>query len=155
MECVKVSRSDTTHRTFFEKSLNDHIKTSFVSASYSHHQKSIICDAPSSGDSPRRLISFVGGLDLTNGRWDTPNHELFATITKEHDGDFYQNNAAGVKENHGPRQPWHDIHMKLEGPIASDVLQNFIERWKKQGLQSAESPEFPSDEIIMNLIKTF
>ena len=82
MECVKASRSDTTHRKFFEKRLDEHIKSSFVSVSYSHHQKSIICDAPSSGDNPRRLVSFVGGLDLTNGRWDTPNHELFATITK-------------------------------------------------------------------------
>ena len=120
--------------------------------SYSHHQKSIICDAPSNGDDPRRLISFVGGLDLTNGRWDTPNHELFATITNEHDGDFYQNNAEGISANHGPRQPWHDIHMKLEGPIAGDVLENFIERWKKQGLPK-ECPYFPKDEIVKNLIK--
>lgn len=32
----------------------------------------------------------------------------------------------------GPRQPWHDIHSRLEGPIAWDVLQNFHQRWEKQ-----------------------
>ena len=76
------------------------------------------------------MIAFVGGLDLTNGRWDTPSHELFSTITNEHKGDFSQNYATAVSENYGPREPWHDIHMKLEGPIASDILQNFIERWR-------------------------
>nr|TKS17451.1 phospholipase D alpha 1-like [Populus alba] len=33
----------------------------------------------------------------------------------------------------GPREPWHDIHSRLEGPIAWDVLFNFEQRWKKQG----------------------
>ena len=32
----------------------------------------------------------------------------------------------------GPRQPWHDIHAKVEGPIAWDVLTNFQQRWAKQ-----------------------
>lgn len=32
----------------------------------------------------------------------------------------------------GPRQPWHDIHSRLEGPIAWDVLENFHQRWEKQ-----------------------
>ncbi|CAB4266762.1 unnamed protein product [Prunus armeniaca] len=32
----------------------------------------------------------------------------------------------------GPREPWHDIHCKLEGPVAWDVLYNFEQRWKKQ-----------------------
>ena len=98
------------------------------------------------------MIAFVGGLDLTNGRWDTPSHELFSTITNEHKGDFSQNYATGVSENYGPREPWHDIHMKLEGPIASDILQNFIERWRKQGLPK-EYPDFPMDESVRSLIE--
>jgi phospholipase D1/2 len=31
-----------------------------------------------------------------------------------------------------PREPWHDIHAKVEGPAAVDVAINFIERWVKQ-----------------------
>ena len=33
----------------------------------------------------------------------------------------------------GPREPWHDIHCELSGPVAYDVYQNFYERWQKQG----------------------
>jgi phosphatidylserine/phosphatidylglycerophosphate/cardiolipin synthase-like enzyme len=31
----------------------------------------------------------------------------------------------------GPREPWHDLHSKINGPAAYDVLQNFQERWIK------------------------
>lgn len=31
----------------------------------------------------------------------------------------------------GPRQPWHDLHCKIEGHAAYDVLTNFEQRWKK------------------------
>ncbi|KAL9167475.1 hypothetical protein ABFS82_05G100600 [Erythranthe guttata] len=31
----------------------------------------------------------------------------------------------------GPRQPWHDLHCKIEGPAAYDMLKNFEQRWKK------------------------
>lgn len=31
----------------------------------------------------------------------------------------------------GPRQPWHDLHCRLEGPAAYDVLTNFEQRWRK------------------------
>ena len=104
----------------------------FSNAMYSHHQKSVICDA----DGPmhyRRLIAFVGGLDLTDGRYDTPNHELYSTLLNEHANDFRNKNANSVPPTQGPREPWHDIHCKVEGPIANDVFLNFHERWSKQG----------------------
>lgn len=28
-----------------------------------------------------------------------------------------------------PREPWHDLHSKIDGPAAYDVLANFEERW--------------------------
>ena len=31
----------------------------------------------------------------------------------------------------GPRQPWHDLHCKIDGPAAYDVLKNFEQRWRK------------------------
>ena len=45
---------------------------------------------------------------------------------------------ANVKPTEGPREPWHDIHSKLEGSIAHDVFINFRERWDKQGLRDNE-----------------
>ena len=32
----------------------------------------------------------------------------------------------------GPREPWHDIHCRLIGPVAYDVYLNFYERWSRQ-----------------------
>ncbi|CAL5006834.1 unnamed protein product [Urochloa decumbens] len=31
----------------------------------------------------------------------------------------------------GPRQPWHDLHCRLDGPAADDVLRNLQQRWSK------------------------
>ena len=37
----------------------------------------------------------------------------------------------------GPREPWHDIHCRLKGPVAHDLLLNFTDRWLKQEAQDA------------------
>ena len=37
-----------------------------------------------------------------------------------------QGNVAGC-----PREPWHDLHCRIDGPAAYDVLVNFEERWFK------------------------
>ena len=34
----------------------------------------------------------------------------------------------------GPREPWHDVHSRAEGPVAIDCLTNFEQRWRKQVL---------------------
>jgi len=99
---------------------------------WTHHQKSVILDDEVAGNpDKRRIIAFVGGLDLTDGRWDTPEKSLFRSLATEHAGDFHQV-WPGIVSSCGPRQPWQDIHSKLEGPVARDVLQNFAERLKKQ-----------------------
>jgi phospholipase D1/2 len=36
-----------------------------------------------------------------------------------------------VNDERGPREPWHDLHSKIDGPAAFDVLKNFEERWLK------------------------
>ena len=84
-------------------------------------------------------MAFVGGLDLTGGRYDTPDHELFKTLLVEHGNDDYMgndfrnSNAKFLSPTQGPREPWHDIHSKVEGQIAYDVFLNFKERWERQG----------------------
>ncbi|OEL16021.1 Phospholipase D alpha 2, partial [Dichanthelium oligosanthes] len=99
---------------------------------YSHHQKSVIVDVEDGA--LRRIVSFVGGLDLTNGRYDTQEHSLFRTLKAAHSQDFYQGNIPPASPAMGgPREPWHDIHCKIEGPAAWDVLHNFEQRWRKQG----------------------
>jgi len=100
---------------------------------FSHHQKTIICDEAVAGDSwqRRRIVAFLGGLDITDGRWDTPKKSLFSTLSSDHSNDFY-NAWGGINPQLGPRQPWQDAHCKVCGPIARDVMTNFEQRWKKQ-----------------------
>nr|O04883.1 RecName: Full=Phospholipase D alpha 1; Short=PLD alpha 1; AltName: Full=Choline phosphatase 1; AltName: Full=Phosphatidylcholine-hydrolyzing phospholipase D 1 [Spuriopimpinella brachycarpa]AAB70463.1 phospholipase D [Spuriopimpinella brachycarpa] len=107
-----------------------------ISTIFTHHQKIVVVDSemPTSGSENRRVVSFVGGIDLCDGRYDTPFHSLFRTLDTAHHDDFHQPNFEGAAiTKGGPREPWHDIHSRLEGPVAWDVLFNFEQRWRKQG----------------------
>ncbi|KAL5729610.1 phospholipase D [Ranunculus cassubicifolius] len=107
-----------------------------VSTMFTHHQKIVVVDSemPGGGSEQRRIVSFVGGIDLCDGRYDTAFHSLFRTLDTVHHDDFHQPNFPGASiTKGGPREPWHDIHCRLEGPIAWDVLYNFEQRWRKQG----------------------
>ena len=134
IHCILVPRTKTSEG-FYDNWFVD----KFQNVTYSHHQKTVLCDTSCTGSDRRRLIAYLGGLDLTKGRWDTPNHELFSTLANEHKGDFMnamihpKASAHPNIESQGPREPWHDIHCKVEGKIAYDVFCNFRERWNKQG----------------------
>uniref|UniRef100_Q70EW5 Phospholipase D alpha 1 n=1 Tax=Cynara cardunculus TaxID=4265 RepID=PLDA1_CYNCA len=107
-----------------------------VSTMFTHHQKIVVVDheLPRGGSQKRRVMSFVGGIDLCDGRYDSAFHPLFSTLDSAHHDDFHQPNYAGASiAKGGPREPWHDIHSRVEGPIAWDVLFNFEQRWRKQG----------------------
>ena len=69
-------------------------------------------------------------LISADGRYDTPSHHLFRTLPTEHRDDFYQPCEPQIKANVGPRLPWQDIHAKIEGPAARDVMINFVERYE-------------------------
>lgn len=112
-----------------------------VGTIYTHHQKNVIVDADA-GNYRRKIIAFVGGLDLTTGRYDTPEHPLFRTLQTVHKDDFHNPNFTGP--NTGcPREPWHDLHSRVDGPAAYDILTNFQERWlkaaKRHGLQKMKA----------------
>ncbi|XP_047083407.1 phospholipase D beta 1-like [Lolium rigidum] len=96
---------------------------------FTHHQKTVIVDADA-GNGKRKVVAFVGGLDLCGGRYDTPSHPLFRTLQTLHKDDYYNPNYA-VTDDRGPREPWHDLHSKIDGPAAFDVMKNFEERWLK------------------------
>ncbi|GMP94551.1 hypothetical protein CsSME_00043983 [Camellia sinensis var. sinensis] len=102
---------------------------------FTHHQKTIVVDSemPEDDSQKRRIVSFVGGIDLCDGRYDTPDHSLFKTLDNIHNRDFYQPNFRGSSiRKGGPMEPWYDIHCKLKGIVALDVLYNFEQRWNKQ-----------------------
>ncbi|CAL5195615.1 unnamed protein product [Lathyrus oleraceus] len=102
---------------------------------FAHNQKTITVDIKvAKSVSDREIMSFVGGLDLCDGRYDTEQHSLFQTLIKEsHCYDFYQPNIEGASLNKGgPRVPWHDAHACVIGEAAWDVLTNFEQRWTKQ-----------------------
>ncbi|KAG5231299.1 phospholipase [Salix suchowensis] len=105
------------------------VKQREVGTIYTHHQKTVIVDADA-GNNRRKIIAFVGGLDLCNGRYDTPDHPLFRTLQTVHKDDYHNPTFTGSVAN-CPREPWHDLHSRIDGPAAYDVLTNFEERWMK------------------------
>ncbi|GMH22200.1 hypothetical protein Nepgr_024043 [Nepenthes gracilis] len=122
-----------------------------ISTMFTHHQKIVVVDSPmpGGGSQNRRIVSFVGGIDLCDGRYDSQFHSLFRTLDTAHHDDFHQPNFPGASiTKGGPREPWHDIHCRLEGPIAWDVLYNFEQRWRKQGGRDVLVPLRELDDII-------
>ncbi|RLN51367.1 hypothetical protein BBJ29_000682 [Phytophthora kernoviae] len=101
---------------------------------WSHHEKIVSID---------QKVSFVGGLDLCFGRWDTHRHELFDEPGRPTDfvGKDYSNPRVKdfievdqpevdmIDRNAVPRMPWHDCHCRLEGQPARDVARHFVQRW--------------------------
>jgi phospholipase D1/2 len=95
---------------------------------FTHHQKCVLVDTQAWGNK-RKVTAFIGGLDLCDGRYDTPEHRLFKDLDTVFENDYHNPTfSAGAK---GPRQPWHDLHCRIDGPAAYDVLKNFEQRWRK------------------------
>ncbi|XP_020218200.1 phospholipase D delta [Cajanus cajan] len=104
------------------------LKQQVVGTVFTHHQKCVIVDTQAAGNN-RKITAFIGGLDLCDGRYDTPEHRLFRDLDTVFSGDFHNPTfAAGTRV---PRQPWHDLHCRIDGPAAFDVLINFEQRWRK------------------------
>ena len=55
---------------------------------YTHHQKTVIVDTDAGG-SKRKILAFLGGLDLCDGRYDTPQHPIFSTLQTVHKDDYH------------------------------------------------------------------
>lgn len=105
-------------------------KQQVVGTLYTHHQKCVIVDTQASGNN-RKLSAFIGGLDLCDGRYDTPEHRLFRDLNTVFQDDYHNPTLPATAGSKGPRQPWHDLHCKIDGPAAYDVLKNFEQRWRK------------------------
>ncbi|XP_024975715.1 phospholipase D delta isoform X4 [Cynara cardunculus var. scolymus] len=103
-------------------------KQQVVGGAFTHHQKCVLVDTQAYGNN-RKISAFIGGLDLCDGRYDTPEHRLFHDLDTIFKDDVHQPTIpVGTR---APRQPWHDLHCKIDGPAAYDVLLNFEQRWRK------------------------
>jgi len=90
------------------------------------HQKCAVVDSH---------IAFVGGIDLTlqsdgdYDRWDTHYHPAESP----------ERGSAHTASMH----PWHDAHMRIEGPVVADIQQNIVQRWMEVAARR-EGPEWPA-----------
>ncbi|KAJ3677189.1 hypothetical protein LUZ60_002913 [Juncus effusus] len=115
------------------------VQTVEVGAEFTHHQKTVCLDVATENGEGRQVVSFIGGIDICGGRYDDENHTIFGNLDTTYLNDFQQNNFPHANLKHGgPREPWHDVHSRLEGPAAWDVLTNFEQRWKKQAPREIE-----------------
>jgi phosphatidylserine/phosphatidylglycerophosphate/cardiolipin synthase-like enzyme/uncharacterized membrane protein YdjX (TVP38/TMEM64 family) len=74
--------------------------------SSSHHQKVVVVDDE---------VAFVGGLDLTHGRWDTPEHRPIQPYRRDAQGRL--------------ARPNHDIQAVVSGPAAAALGDLCRDRW--------------------------
>ncbi|UVC06576.1 phospholipase [Rhizobium sp. TH2] len=74
----------------------------------SHHQKIVVVDD---------TISFLGGIDLTARRWDTPAHDVDNPLRVSPDGEAYD--------------PVHDLQSVVTGPSAVSIGDLARKRWER------------------------
>ena len=79
----------------------------------SHHQKFVVVRY--AGRSALD-VAFLGGIDLCHSRRDDADHR----------GDPQTQPMAAV---YGPRPPWHDVQLAIQGPAVATVETVFRERW--------------------------
>lgn len=83
-----------------------------------HHQKIVVVDD---------RVAFSGGLDLTMGRWDTPEHRPRDPVRRELDGEPVP-------------QPYHDVQIMVSGPAAAALGDLARERWFRATGRKLEAP---------------
>ena len=88
----------------------------------SHHQKVVLIDD---------RLAFVGGIDLTEHRWDTPAHAPEDPRRRTWRGE--------------PYGPFHDLELAVEGPVAGALGELFRERWRRATGRRLAPVEAPSD----------
>lgn len=83
----------------------------------SHHQKIVVIDDK---------LAFVGGLDLTRCRWDTPEHLPDHPLRRDPDG--------------RPYAPFHDVQAMVDGDAARALGELARRRWSLAGYAERRVP---------------
>jgi phosphatidylserine/phosphatidylglycerophosphate/cardiolipin synthase-like enzyme len=83
----------------------------------SHHQKIVVVDD---------AVAFVGGLDLTKRRWDTPKRYAKDPRRTDTEGEQYP--------------PFHDMQMIVDGEAAVALGDLFRSRWQQATEEKLERP---------------
>lgn len=89
----------------------------------SHHQKIVSIDDGT---------AFVGGMDLTAGRWDDRQHLASSPMRVKPNGEAYG--------------PVHDVQLGFTGPLAHHVAELCIDRWRRatgEALEPLAEPLYP------------
>ncbi|RLN56414.1 hypothetical protein BBJ29_009835 [Phytophthora kernoviae] len=81
----------------------------------SQHQKTLVIAGGSDSGIRDQPVAYVGGIDLTNDRWDTIYHNVSELRKK-----------TGI---HFRNRGWVDSSVRIHGPAAKDVANNFLARW--------------------------
>ncbi|KAL8459374.1 hypothetical protein ACS0TY_036748 [Phlomoides rotata] len=121
------SHDKETHKFFKDSTVRCMLAPRFTNSTFRNFKEQCVIVDTQGDANNRKLTAFLGGLDLCGGRYDTPEHRLYRDRDTVFKDDFH--NPSTV--HHGPREPWHDLHCRLEGPAAHDVLTNFKQRWRK------------------------
>jgi phosphatidylserine/phosphatidylglycerophosphate/cardiolipin synthase-like enzyme len=118
MGAVKALARGTTIITLIKWMTHPRIHTKLDSAhplGASHHQKIVVVDD---------CFAFCGGIDMTDGRWDTREH--------------LDDNPTRHAPNATPNPPWHDATCALDGPVAAALGELCRARWERAGGGSLE-----------------
>ncbi len=85
-------------------------------------------------------VAFMGGLDITYGRWDTTEHCVIDNADYWPGRDYRNDRKKEVssprkysipdmdRENE-PRMPWHDIGIQIQGRSVIDLKRHFTQYW--------------------------
>jgi phosphatidylserine/phosphatidylglycerophosphate/cardiolipin synthase-like enzyme/uncharacterized membrane protein YdjX (TVP38/TMEM64 family) len=84
------------------------------------HQKLVVIDD---------ALAFVGGIDLTLGRWDTQVHR--------------PNDDRRIENGEGPPRPFHDVHLAVAGEAAQGLGRLARERWQRAGGEALPAVDAP------------
>lgn len=83
-----------------------------------HHQKIVVIDD---------ALAFCGGIDMTEGRWDTPAHAARDVHRRSPGGRTYE--------------PWHDMTVAVDGDAARALGELARHRWKRATGKDLPVPE--------------